>query len=331
MKFNILLTSSGAVTSQGVVKGLRQQTEFKYKLVTTDIYDVNAGKHCGSAFYKVPLATSREYIRTLLAICKKEKINVLIPIHDTELLRVSQNAESFLNIGCFPLISSPETIKTCNNKYLTYQFFKMHGIPTPTTYKAGEIISGKVRMSYPIFVKPTFGIAAQGTAVIDNLNELKVWCGKIQKPLVQNLLKGKEFSIDTLADLKGKVIGVVPRTRDETKHGASVKGITVKDWELIRWAKFIAEKLKIIGPCNIQCFKSGKGKINFFEVNPRFSAAHAHTIAAGMNTPHLVLKMLAKQKVEPRIGQFKDGLRMIRYWAEVFESRDGRYVGESHL
>lgn len=331
MKFNVLVTSSGTVTSQGVIKGLRMQNEFDYKLVTTDMNESNAGRYFGNMFYKLPGATKEEYIPSLLDICKKEEINLLIPIYDKELLVVAKNKEKFKAIGCYPLISDPETILTCNDKYLTYQFFRKHGVKTPETYPAEEIMSGRAKIDYPAFMKPAGGIAAIGTSRVNNFEELKAWAKKIEEPLVQSLLSGREYSIDVLADLEKRVIEVVPRTRDETRHGASTKGITEKNFEIINNAKYIAEKLGIIGPCNIQCFKSDNGEINFFEVNPRFSAAHAHSIAAGMNSPHLLLKMLDGQKVEPRIGQFQDGLRMYRYWAEVFTTKEGSYIGGSKL
>ncbi len=331
MKFNILVTSSGTVTSQGVIKGLHQQSEFEYRLITTDMDEFNAGKYFGDGFYKVPAATHSDYIAALLEICKKEKIQILIPIYDPELLKVAENKKAFMDLGCTPVISDPETIGICNDKYLTYQFFKTHGIPTPETHRAEDVLSGKASLPFPIFGKPAHGIAAQGTTVLKTMEELKGWSAKIQEPLVQSLLEGKEFSIDTLCDLKSRVIEVVPRTREDTKHGASVKGVTVKDRELMQWAKDIAEKLKIMGPCNIQCFKSAAGKISFFEINPRFSAAHAHSIAAGMNSPLEILKMVSGQKVEPRIGSFHDGIKMMRYWAEVFATPDQKLFKKSSL
>lgn len=331
MKFNILITSSGTVTAQGAIKGLRQQSEFEYRLITTDMDEFNAGKYFGDGFYKVPAAGHADYITSLIEICRKEKIQVLIPIYDPELLKVAENKRSFLDLGCTPVISDPETIRICNDKYLTYQFFKAHSIPTPETYRAEDVLAGKAHLPFPVFGKPAHGIAAQGTAMLKSVEELRLWAEKTQEPLVQSFLEGKEFSIDTLCDLKSRVIEVVPRTRDDTKHGASVKGVTVKDFELIRLAQGIAEKLKIIGPCNIQCFKSAQDQIHFFEVNPRFSAAHAHSIAAGMNSSLEILRMVSGQTVEPRIGQFYDGIKMMRYWAEVFATPDQKLFKKSFL
>ncbi|MDO8555689.1 MAG: ATP-grasp domain-containing protein [Nanoarchaeota archaeon] len=330
MKFTLLITSSGSVTAQGVIKGLKQQQEFEYRVIMADMNEKNAGRYFGDQFYKVPSAKEANYIDILLDICKKEQVNVLVPIYDPELLKVAENKQRFKDIGCTAIISSPETIRTCNDKYQTYQFFKKIGIDTPETHPAEDILSGKVTITYPAFGKPARGMAAIGTITLQNEEELKKWAPTVEEPLVQELTKGTEFSVDTLADLNGQVIEVVPRTRDETRHGASTKGITTKDQEIITKAKYIAEQLHIQGPCNIQCFRTKDNILKFFEINPRFSATHAHSIASGMNSPYLLLKMLAGQQVSPQIGSFQDGLQMYRYWSEVFVDKEGKRVPQQY-
>src|SRR3989344_1081238 len=185
MKFTLLITSSGSVTAQGVIKGLKQQQEFDYNIITTDMNEKNAGKYFGNQFYKVPSAKEESYIDTILDICKKEHVDVLIPIYDPELLKVAENKQRFQDIGCTPIISSPETIRTCNDKYKTYQFFKKIGIDTPETYKAEDILTKKGTITYPAFGKPTQGMAAIGPIQLHNEEELKEWAPTVEQPLVQ--------------------------------------------------------------------------------------------------------------------------------------------------
>ena len=108
----------------------------------------------------------------------------------------------------------------------------------------------------------------------------------------------------------------MPRIRIETKGGVSVKGKTIYDREMMDWGMKISEKLGIIGPFNIQCFRS-KSSIVFIEINPRFSGAHALTILSGLNSAHLC-KMIIGHKVEPFLNKIKYNISMLRYWNETF-------------
>ena len=41
-------------------------------------------------------------------------------------------------------------------------------------------------------------------------------------------------------------------------------------------------------------------------------------MAAGVNSPLLLVKMHLGDEVPPMIGRFRDGLMMLRYWQEIF-------------
>lgn len=323
-KIKVLVTSVGSVTAQGVFKGLMKQREFDYKLIGTDMTKYNAGKLMVDRFYQIKPANDKKYINQLIGICKKERIDILIPIHDNELLKVAKNKGKFKKINCLPVISSEATIKICNNKYWTYKFLKRIGINVVETYTIEEVINRKFSVAYPCIIKPNNGIAAIDVYKVNNFNGLykkyKELKSKWESIIVQPLINGTEFSIDVFCNFNSEVIGIVPRTRDDTRHGASIQGITVKDIKLIKQAKYIAEKLKIIGSCNIQCFKVGRN-YKFFEINPRFSATYAHSLMAGLNSILWLFKLLDGQKVKPRIGEFKNKLRMYRFWMEEFEQK----------
>ena len=51
--------------------------------------------------------------------------------------------------------------------------------------------------------------------------------------LVQAVCRGEEFSIDVFCDLDSRCLNAVPRTMIESKGGESIKGMSLKDPELI--------------------------------------------------------------------------------------------------
>ena len=214
------------------------------------------------------------------------------------------------------VISKPKTIELCNNKIKTQKFFIQNRFLTPKSYSLREIKQNRIK--FPLFIKPAIG----GRATLDayRINypaELSFYLKKVKNPIIQEFIKGEEYTIDVLSDFQGKPVGAVPRKRIETKGGVSYKGQIVKNEEMIIKSKLIAEKAGIIGPCNIQCFKS-KGKLFFTEINPRFSGTLILTVAGGFNTPSALLKIFNGEKINFTLNQLKDGLLMLRYWEEIF-------------
>ena len=55
--------------------------------------------------------------------------------------------------------------------------------------------------------------------------------------MVQAVCRGEEFSIDVFCDLDGRCLAAIPRTMIESKGGESIKGMTIKDHELIAFGR----------------------------------------------------------------------------------------------
>ena len=53
--------------------------------------------------------------------------------------------------------------------------------------------------------------------------------------MVQACCRGEEFSIDVFCDLDGRCLDAIPRTMIESKGGESIKGMTIKDPDLIEF------------------------------------------------------------------------------------------------
>ena len=56
----------------------------------------------------------------------------------------------------------------------------------------------------------------------------------------------------------------------ESKGGESIKGMSIKDPVLIEVGCRVAETLGIVGPANVQCFRTESGRHEITDVNVRF-------------------------------------------------------------
>ena len=135
--------------------------------------------------------------------------------------------------------------------------------------------------------------------------------------MVQAVCHGEEFSIDVFCDLDGRCLAAVPRTMIESKGGESIKGMTIKDAELIELGRAVAEALPLAGPANIQCFREPEGRLEVTDVNPRFGGAFPLPTAAGSRYPELALALANGERPEPRLGDFREGVVMTRFFSEV--------------
>ena len=110
----------------------------------------------------------------------------------------------------------------------------------------------------------------------------------------------------------------------ESKGGESIKGMTIKDSELVEFGARVAEALAIVGPANVQCFREPSGELQVTDVNPRFGGGFPLPTAAGSRYPELALALAAGEHPEPRLGDFREGVIMTRFFSElILEDRDG--------
>src|SRR5204862_7695766 len=95
------------------------------------------------------------------------------------------------------------------------------------------------------------------------------------------------------------------------------KGMTIKDAELIELGRAVAEALPLAGPANIQCFREPEGRLEVTDVNPRFGGAFPLPTAAGSRYPELALALANGERPEPRLGDFRAGVVMTRFFSNL--------------
>lgn len=325
----VLIDSSGTVTCQSVMKGLRRQREIDVEIVTVDSSSFNAGRYLSDRWLQVPRVDDPEYLGALLEIVRSLSIRLFVPIFDSQFPLIAAERHRFEALGCEVAVSPPETVLIANEKDRTARFFEENGFQSPRLISPEDARAGRCR--FPIILKPLGGRSSIGVERLRNPGEVDPFLSRAPEPVVlQELAEGQEFTADVLCDLSGRPLAVVPRQRLETKTGVSTKGRTFRHdgilVELVRMARLLGVR----GPANVQGFLQADGGIRWIEINPRFSGTLALTIASGVNAPLLLLRSALGETVEPRIGDYAD-VAMLRYWEEVFIDSQGRRVYQEPL
>jgi len=143
-------------------------------------------------FLITPLIYDKEYIPVLLNYCIDNNITHVISVFDIDLLVLSKNIELFKNNGITILLAPYESVKICNDKWETYLFLKEKNVNTPKTFLNIEDVIQKIatnQLSYPIIIKPRWGMASIGIYIAENKEELVVLSNKCKNDILSSHLK----------------------------------------------------------------------------------------------------------------------------------------------
>jgi len=312
---NVLLTAIGRRIQ--LIKHFKKY----HRVVGVDSAELVPAKYFVDSFYSVPRWNDKTYINTLIKICQKENVDMLIPLYEREFLLLCENREKFEEIGVTIILSDKWIIEIFNNKWKSYKFFIENNIDTPITYSVNYTIGGSI--TFPVIIKPVDGAGSKNVFKINNERELKFFVNYVENPIIQEYIEGTEYTIDVLCDLYGNVISIVPRERIEVRDGEVSKSRTVKNKDIIEKTLNLCNKLNIdkntkpIGPLTIQCIVDLDNNIKFIELNPRFGGGVPLTFEAGVPYAEYLGKMIQGEYIKPIIGDFKE-LTMLRFEEAIY-------------
>lgn len=259
----------------------------------------------------VPRCRDKEFIPYILALCSEEDVDAVIPLIDTELDMFAKSKKLFAGIGTDVLISDYGVIGTCSSKFATASFFNSIGLRSLQTALLMQD-RASIGISFPAVIKPDKGSGGEGVHFVDSQDDVDVLMRDIEEPVLQELAKGQEITIDCLVDKQGALVRFVARERLEIRAGESSKGKTFKDNKLKDLLIRLSSELKAYGPIAIQCFRDDDGYI-FSEINPRFGGGYPLAHAAGADFPQLLISIMKGENIGGKIDDYEEDVYMTRY------------------
>ncbi len=267
----------------------------------------------------VPRVDDPGYVRALAELVAEHDVRLVVPLTDLDQEIVSA-ARGELT-PALVLAPSPEVCRTMGDKYLAHAFFEANGIPSPRTWLPGEVPDDA---RYPLLVKVREGFGSRHIYRADDPDQLDFHLRTTPvDSMVQECCSGVEFSIDVFSDTNGRCLNAIPRSMIQSKGGESIKGESLQDRELIEHGARVAEVIGIVGPANVQCFREPDGSLPVTDVNPRFGGAFPLPLAAGSRYPELALALARGEGPEPRLGEFRAGVVMTRFFSDLCLVIDG--------
>jgi carbamoyl-phosphate synthase large subunit len=287
--------------------------------IATDVDQLAPALYHADRRALVPRVDEPGYIAALRDLVALHDVRLIVPLTDLDHLELARARDDLG--GAVVLVPGEEAIARCADKFLAHEFFESQGIGSPPTWLPGGV-PGDIR--YPVLVKARRGFGSRHIYKAGNARELEFFLGyTTAESMVQAVCRGTEFSVDVFSDLDGRCLAAIPRTMIESKGGESIKGMTIKDAELIEFGRRVSEALPIIGPANVQCFREPDGELQVTDVNPRFGGGFPLPTAAGSRYPELALALANGERPEPRFGDFREGVAMTRFFSQVILEESG--------
>ena len=283
--------------------------------------------------FLVPSLDHPDYYNRLEEICNTYDVGLLIPVHDLELDLLATHADRLRSIGTYPLISPPEVVAVCQDKWASYQLLKLLDIATPDTYPTLAAVCDALdqgQADYPLLIKPRWGVSSIGVELIRNERELELafeWgLVQLQRTMLDKLrraepdrcfifqqhLHGQEYGMDVINDLDGRHRATVARRKLVMCAGNTDRAVSVEDPHLAHIGRRLAERLRHVGCLDVDVMETADG---FFviDLNPRIGGGYPFSHEAGADLPSALIAWAEGAEHDPTWFQPRPGVVSSKY------------------
>ena len=89
----VLMTGCGAPGAPGIIKCFRNNGERNIRLIGVDRNENAGARDLADAFFTVPSAGDEDFIPAVLELCRREKVDAVVPIVTRELGKFARSRE----------------------------------------------------------------------------------------------------------------------------------------------------------------------------------------------------------------------------------------------
>jgi len=309
MTKTILITSVGAPPGLNTAKILSQEPD--YRIIAVDADQYASGLYLNQIIpYVIPFAREKNYISTLLDICKKEKVDAILPCYEMETIKISAHRHLFEQQGVKLLLSPHQTLMASCDKLQTAQQAVKANIPCPQTHlieTATDI--NNFNFTFPVVLKPTIGSGARGIVYPKNKQELlesfQTLTKDYGKMIVQELIPGGDGTVyvcallyDNQHQLKASFVSRSLKAMYKT-GGPCIVGEPVKN-ETIRQLgiKLLNSFGNFTGPAAIEFKMDPRDNTpKLMEINPRLWGYSHLAFGSGINFHKMTAQLTLREDI----------------------------------
>lgn len=306
-RITLLTTCSGGSLMPCVLIELSKSEVFDYRFIGIDINAPVSTACLLNRFYAVPAGDNPDYIPILLDIIKQEKVDVILPLSDSEAYAISSAADEIESLGAKAVVSPKVCLDLISDKFSTYQNVEKAGLAAPEymLVRDGEELSDALNhYDYPnetIVLKPKKGRGNRGIHILCGKEKPPKWLGsgkrekRIEVPvndpeqlvsfmegetLVMPCLGLPAYDVDVLNHDVGQYAVFIRERLNPTGIPFDGNRVTV-DPSISDYCKKVAQSLNLEALHDMDLMTDSSGNPVILEVNPRPSGSVATMLVAG--------------------------------------------------
>lgn len=281
---SVLVTSASAkIPLLGALRDALNKLGSPGSLWAGDVDAEVLARHVADHFWLMPRLDELNLAEFIKA-CHHRGIGTIIPTRDGELAFWASQAHTLGSHGIAVIVSPEQSVGRCLDKLAFAQFGKAQGLPFIPAALTMDGLGEPSASSGRFTVKERYGAGSFSLGMNLSGNEAIEHASKLNEPLFQPFVVGRECSVDAWMDNTGLPKGVVMRWRDKVVNGESQVTTTFSDDALERLFVTILQSLDLRGPAVLQAIVDEQGQVHVIECNSRFGGASTTAIAAGLDS-----------------------------------------------
>ena len=311
---NILILSAG--TRNKIVQYFRKTLGDTGNVIATDCSEIAPAIYDADKHYIVPRMDAPGYIDVILEICRKEQINGVLSLIDSELSLLAEHEDAFRVVGTTVIGSSYDLCEMSLDKYQMYEWLTVHGYRCAKSYMDKDAFYADVevgKISYPVFVKPARGSASISISKVYDKETVDLLFSHEEGLMIQEFLNGQEIGADVYIDMvSGEVVSIFTKKKLKMRAGETDKAVSFKDPVLFELIEKFVLAAGYRGQIDIDIFDIG-GSYYISEVNPRFGGGYPHAYESGSDHMKLIVENMEGKANQSVIGQYRENIYMMKY------------------
>ena len=339
-EISLLVTGAGAPGIRGTLYALRQNPDgLPLHIVGIDVKSDVVGRFLVDRFCQVPSPEDQTYIESIMEICKKENIKLIVPQTTREVNVLSLHKDKLLRSGIRTMVSDYPAIEVANNKERLLEEFKELGLPVPGFSLARseeQLVDAAHNLGYParpVVVKPPASNGMRGVRILteeawdvqrfisekpsgletslDDVIRILRRGAAWPELLVMEYLPGPEYSVDVFIGEKSEV--AIPRLRKAIRSGITFEAVLDPRKDLMDFALRAARHIGLRYAVGFQFKLDDHGVARILECNPRVQGTMVASLFSGVNVIWMGVKeLLGEPPIEAAVVS-SDAL-FYRFW-----------------
>ena len=309
----VLITSANSIKALVAIRSLGKKGITVYT-ADTAIHALGSSSKYSKSFYSYtrPSTDLPAFISDLQSILKKNKCEILIPVHSEDTYVIAKYKSSFEPFAKVPL-HDYKILANVNNKGYLMKIAEDLGLPIPRTYiveSFSDLKTVSETIDYPAVIKLRESASSIGLSYVHSKDELIVKfkdtieqfkLSSFNYPLIQEYITGDGYGVSLLFNNGDpRAIFTHKRIREyPITGGPSSCRISVRMPEMEKIAIDLLKHFQWHGVAMVEFKLNHEKKPVIMEINPRFWGSLNQAILAGVDFPYMLYTMAVEGDVKP--------------------------------